>query len=341
MKRRMVLIVSLFCCTWMTASTHAQSTWDIWFTTIRDPNAPRVTSVQTTPNGVFELSLWMQGPVTARAVEACVGWLTTDTLAQNAIPQSGQLALDGTLLTAVDVPLWGYHYVMTGGFYSATPGLRPWGLRLAHADSVGFPAVNPLRIASIRFRAAGLQRGQSADIVLWNGGDAPDWTTFVAANIDDVYRPATQTVRVFIPGATLSGTVSLQDYTFRPSVNVPAEVTLRNQSGGVDTQTITLTSTGAWSVTTSLTGPLTVLVKATHWLRAAVSNVDISSGTAVVNFNLINGDADGDNAVTLFDYLVLDGQFGSADAMADLDGDGAVTLFDYLIIDRNFGATGA
>ncbi len=340
MKRRLVLLVIALWCAWSAVPASAQSTWNLWFTTIRDPKAPPVTAVQTTTNGVFELSVWMQGPVTARAVEVCIGWAQTDTLAQSAIPLASPLEMDGTLANAVDVPLWGYHYVMTGGFYSTGPGLRPWGVRMAHADTVGYPAVNPLRVGSIRFRAAGLQRGQSADIVLWNGGNGPDWTTFVAADVNDVFRPATQTVRVFVPGATLSGTVTLQDYAFRPSATVPAEVTLRDSFGGVETQSIALSSSGAWSASTSLTGPLTVQMKASHWLRASVSGVDISSGTATVNFSLVNGDADGDNAVTLFDYLVLDGAFGTADAMADLDGDGAVTLFDYLIIDRTFGATG-
>ncbi len=59
-----------------------------------------------------------------------------------------------------------------------------------------------------------------------------------------------------------------------------------------------------------------------------------------VMLSFVNGDADGDNQVTLYDYLVLDSLFGQANSMADLDGDGQVTLFDYLIIDSNFGAMG-
>lgn len=62
---------------------------------------------------------------------------------------------------------------------------------------------------------------------------------------------------------------------------------------------------------------------------------------STLSVSLVNGDTDGDNAITLFDYLVLDGLFGRRNqAMADLDGDNEVTLFDYLIIDGSFGAQG-
>ena len=56
--------------------------------------------------------------------------------------------------------------------------------------------------------------------------------------------------------------------------------------------------------------------------------------------NLVNGDADGNNAVNLFDFVVLDSNFGKSDDMADLNGDGTVNLFDYVVIDQAFGAQG-
>ncbi len=83
--------------------------------------------------------------------------------------------------------------------------------------------------------------------------------------------------------------------------------------------------------------PVTVRIGGRHVLSARVTGVISASPFGV---NLTNGDADGDNAVTLFDYLTLDGQFGHADLMADLDDDGTVTLFDYLIVDGSFGAAG-
>jgi hypothetical protein len=65
-----------------------------------------------------------------------------------------------------------------------------------------------------------------------------------------------------------------------------------------------------------------------------------------VDFTLTNGDIDGDNEVTLFDFGALVAAFGSVpgdsswNPDADLDGDEEVTLFDFGILVRNFGATG-
>ena len=66
-----------------------------------------------------------------------------------------------------------------------------------------------------------------------------------------------------------------------------------------------------------------------------------------LHITLLNGDCDGDNEVTLFDFGIVVSAMGSVpgdpnwDARADLDGDGEVTLFDYGIVERNFGQVGA
>ena len=73
-----------------------------------------------------------------------------------------------------------------------------------------------------------------------------------------------------------------------------------------------------------------------------------TSGGSVTNLNieLLNGDIDGDNEVTLFDFGALVAAFGSVpgddnwNPDADLDGDEEVTLFDFGILVRNFGAVG-
>ncbi len=66
-----------------------------------------------------------------------------------------------------------------------------------------------------------------------------------------------------------------------------------------------------------------------------------------LHITLLNGDCDGDNEVTLFDFGIVVSAFGSTpndpnwDPRADLDGDLEVTLFDYGIVVRHFGAVGA
>lgn len=104
-------------------------------------------------------------------------------------------------------------------------------------------------------------------------------------------------------------------------------------------------------------GTFKVLVRtATHlWKNAGtvtITNADqFITGTAV----LTNGDIDGDNSVTVFDYDKLSAYFDktSADAdwstedgdgvapkEADLDRDGSVTVFDYDVLSANFDQVG-
>jgi len=82
----------------------------------------------------------------------------------------------------------------------------------------------------------------------------------------------------------------------------------------------------------------------------------MSDGTPqTVVFDLINGDIDNDNSVTVFDYDKLslyfdkssvDADWSTADTDgvrprdADLDGDLSVSVFDYDILSRNFDLTG-
>ncbi len=107
-----------------------------------------------------------------------------------------------------------------------------------------------------------------------------------------------------------------------------------------------------YRTTTIQTGPLTpfaivdlpngiytVRIKTPTTLAVQFEATILNNSAQAPEVRLINGDADNDNMITLFDYLALDGAFGLS--QGDLDGDGMVTLFDYLIIDRNFGAVGA
>ncbi len=89
------------------------------------------------------------------------------------------------------------------------------------------------------------------------------------------------------------------------------------------------------------------VLKGTHWLSRRLSGVQVESGkTSRVSFALINGDADGDNAITVFDYIALSLSFGlrsddaGFDQNADFDGDGEVTIFDYILLSQNFDLQG-
>jgi len=150
------------------------------------------------------------------------------------------------------------------------------------------------------------------------GGTASSDTDFT------VYEPSTLEVTIN-PGAGYIG--ALGDITLNYSLNGPKLYTgpLTFSIGGK--ATVLGLQPGIYDL--SLTGR--------HWLRRIISSIDLTTSNSV-NTTLSNGDSDGDGQVNLFDFVVLDMRFGSADTMADLDGDGNVNLFDYTIIDQYFGA---
>jgi hypothetical protein len=82
-----------------------------------------------------------------------------------------------------------------------------------------------------------------------------------------------------------------------------------------------------------------------HWLSQVVAPV-ARGNTLRYTFNLTNGDCDGDNEITILDYIDLSAAYGTTSGMpgwnpnADLDGDGEVTILDYLILSGNFGSVG-
>lgn len=87
-------------------------------------------------------------------------------------------------------------------------------------------------------------------------------------------------------------------------------------------------------------------VKASHWLSQTIPDLVDPGGEAELQCSLINGDCDGDNAITVFDYNVLSDAFDSAPgdpnwaAGADLDGDESVTVYDYNILSQGFDLVG-
>ncbi|MBS1705607.1 MAG: hypothetical protein JST40_07010 [Armatimonadetes bacterium] len=163
---------------------------------------------------------------------------------------------------------------------------------------------------------------------------------------EDLYH-----VRLPAPAVTVSGTVNLSDSLGAPTGN-PLAVQVRNASGAlVQSTTATLGSTGGYSFALDpnlVHQSLTITVKASHWLAKAVTSSPIDLvGKSGVNYSLINGDVDGDNSITIFDYSALSAAFdssvgdGNYNAEADLDGDGSITIFDYLILSSNFDLFGS
>ncbi|MGC8784060.1 MAG: hypothetical protein ACP5RN_06715, partial [Armatimonadota bacterium] len=144
----------------------------------------------------------------------------------------------------------------------------------------------------------------------------------------------------------IAGRVELRDWD-APLVGMPVWVELRQGSNTIRTDTVYLDHDGSYTIPGVGNGVYDIAFKASHWLRTVVRSVEVMDADVTgVDVSLTNGDIDGDNEVTLFDFGALVAAFGSVpgdsnwNPDADLDGDEEVTLFDFGILVRNFGAIG-
>lgn len=144
----------------------------------------------------------------------------------------------------------------------------------------------------------------------------------------------------------IRGKVTLEDYSGDPA-QVPVLVELRQGGNVVRTVQVSLDSQGNYAIPDVQPGTYDLAFKASHWLRKVVSEVVVSTAdVAGIDVSLVNGDIDGDNEVSLFDFGNLVAAFSSVpgdsnwNPNADLDGDEEVTLYDFGILVRNFGLSG-
>jgi hypothetical protein len=72
----------------------------------------------------------------------------------------------------------------------------------------------------------------------------------------------------------------------------------------------------------------------------------MAANGATVDVNLLAGDADFDNEVSIRDYMLLSMAFASEpglpgwDPKVDFDQDGLISILDYLLLSENFGRRG-
>ncbi len=160
-----------------------------------------------------------------------------------------------------------------------------------------------------------------------------------------------------LPATTIQGKATLKDYDTVSGVD--RSITLDFYDAGGNTLITSIktpvTSDGSFFMAAPGNQAYDVYIRGKHWLAKKVS-IDTTSGSVSnVNVALTNGDVDGDNAVTVFDYGVLSDYFdlaindpswntvgpnGFKPLDADIDGDNAVSVFDYGLISDNFDLSG-
>jgi hypothetical protein len=157
---------------------------------------------------------------------------------------------------------------------------------------------------------------------------------------------------------TANVNVTLGQFDFGDVTTQPVTVQLRHVPSGniVDTQTLTLDASGNASFQTLYSGDgmFQLYIKASHWLTKAVP-LNLGPATATVTATLTNGDVDGDNLVSILDYLKVSAYYeldssasnwntpdsdGVKPSSADLDGDGVVSILDYIIVSTNYELAG-
>jgi Tol biopolymer transport system component len=108
---------------------------------------------------------------------------------------------------------------------------------------------------------------------------------------------------------------------------------------------VAVAADGSFSASPAAPGTWDVSIKKSHWLRRTL-RLNLAADLSGQLFRLSNGDVDGDNLVSILDYLDLSAAYESVpggagwDPDADLDGDGNVSILDYLILSTNYERSG-
>ncbi len=146
---------------------------------------------------------------------------------------------------------------------------------------------------------------------------------------------------------TFSGHVDLQDFLGSSAGRTGFAEFVDSSGIPFEQQPITLNADGSYKAfcPTSLVNK-SCRIKIGHWLSQE-RTVNTSGGNITgVNYSVFNGDVDGDDTVSVFDYGLLSNAFdtslgnGAFNPDADLDGDDAVSVFDYGILSDHFDQSG-
>ncbi len=158
-----------------------------------------------------------------------------------------------------------------------------------------------------------------------------------------------------VQGRSMTLQAELQDYTPGPSgIEADIEIRWAGQSELLTTARVTLDADGVAKFPFPYVGIFDFRISAAGWLSQTLQ-ISVGNQGGDLYPSLFNGDIDGDNAVTVFDYGILSDYFdltsddpswlevgsnGFAPVDADVDGDGVVSVFDYGVISQNFDFSG-
>ena len=203
-----------------------------------------------------------------------------------------------------------------------------WGANAYGQCNVPAPNQDFVRIYAGQYTSIGIK--SNGTIVTWG---TMNYTESDGGIISAAH--ANSTLYLVRREHVIHGHVDLTDYIgdkTQPLLSVA--VSSPNDAGRVSHNVLMFDKDGNYSMPSCLKPPYNIVFSSPHFVPVSVSG---TAGDAVTNISMVNGDANGDGQVNLFDYVVLDQNFDTSDGMADLNGDGQVNLFDYVVVDRSFG----
>jgi Tol biopolymer transport system component len=137
----------------------------------------------------------------------------------------------------------------------------------------------------------------------------------------------------------ITGWLQPPDYVGPMPEDVPFEFRNQGETTPFDVRTAIVAPDGAYTVT-AYARQMDMSVETLSWLRRTVP-VDAGSGpVSWVDMAFEIGDANGNNAVDLYDVNAVFVAYGESGGIADVQGDGVVDLRDLNIIFINFGLVG-
>lgn len=155
--------------------------------------------------------------------------------------------------------------------------------------------------------------------------------------------------RYAVGAKRVSGRITLEN-TFLDQSTIPVTLSLLDGQGQVvESKNIFTSSSGDFETSFASVGTFTLRADGSTWLRKNLGQITLQATSGYVPVPavlLLNGDVDGDEVVSIFDYIRVSNSFDlyftdqGFDPAADLDGDLAVSIFDYIVMSDNFDKQG-
>ncbi len=172
-----------------------------------------------------------------------------------------------------------------------------------------------------------------------------------------VYNPANYFVDIVFTNtlaapASMSGSVTLQGRSAAPNASWQVPLTVEFFEPGNNTTpahsfNVNTDQNGNFTIDDVPLGTFTITVKNPHTLKRVKSAQNIVAGNNSFDFGtLLEGDANNNNTVNLFDFSILLGTYNKStgnpgfDARADFNNNGTINLFDFSLLLGTYNQAG-